>query len=83
MPRVIVNVKLKQEILDPQGKAIFGALVRQGFSDLVDVRQGKQFILNVSGEVTVEIIKNIEFVAQNLLSNPVIEDYSIEVENES
>ena len=79
----MINVHLKSEILDPQGKAVFGALVRQGLTELVDVRQGKQFILNLKGEVTAELLGNIEHLAQNLLSNPVIEDYSIEVKNDS
>ena len=83
MPQILINVHLKPEILDPQGKAVFGALVRQGLAELIDVRQGKQFILNVKSYVTPEILKDIEHLAQNLLSNPVIEDYSIEVKNES
>ena len=83
MAQVVVNVLLKTEILDPQGKAVFGALVRQGLIELIDVRQGKQFILTLNDEVTPDLLKNIEHLAQNLLSNPVIEDYSIEVRNES
>lgn len=83
MPHIVVTVHLKPEILDPQGKAIFGALVRQGLFGLTDVRQGKQFILNVKSDVTPEILKDIEHLAQNLLSNPVIEDYSIEAKNDS
>lgn len=83
MPKVVVNIHLKPEILDPQGKAVFGALVRQGLTELIDVRQGKQFILTLSDKVTPDLLKNIEFLAQNLLSNPVIEDFTIEVKNES
>ena len=83
MYKIIVNVYLKNEILDPQGKAVFGALVRQGLTELIDVRQGKQFILTLNDKVTPDLLKNIEHLAQNLLSNPVIEDYTIEVKNES
>ncbi len=83
MAQVVVNVHLKTEILDPQGNAVFGALVRQGLVELVDVRQGKQFLLNVKSEVTTEILENIESLAQSLLCNSVIEDFSIEVRNES
>ena len=72
MMRLIVNVHLKPEILDPQGKAVFGALVRQGLTELTDLRQGKQFILNMKNEVTPELLQNIEHLAQYLLSNPVI-----------
>ncbi len=83
MAQVVVNVHLKTEILDPQGKAVLGAMVRQGLAELVDVRQGKQFLLTLENEVTPDLLKNIEHLAQNLLCNPVIEDYSIEVRNES
>ena len=79
MAQVFVNVHLKTEILDPQGKAVFGAMVRQDLIELIDVRQGKQFILNIKGDLTPELFIKIENLAQNLLSNPVIEDYSIEV----
>lgn len=83
MPQVLINVHLKPEILDPQGKAVYGALVKQGLTELADVRQGKQFILNFEGEITAEILQKIERLSQNLLRNPVIEDYLIEVINES
>lgn len=83
MPTIYINVHLKNEILDPQGKAVFGALHRQGLTELFDVRQGKQFILEIDGEVTAELLQKVEYLSQNLLSNPIIEDYSIEVKNES
>ncbi len=83
MAQLVVNVHLKTEILDPQGKAVFGALVRQDLIELIDVRQGKQFILNIKGDLTPELFIKIENLAENLLSNPVIEDYSIEVKNDS
>jgi phosphoribosylformylglycinamidine synthase len=74
-----VNVHLKTEILDPQGRAVLGALGRFGLQDVVDVRQGKQFILTIDGEVTDEKLAEIRKVAESLLSNPVIEDFTIEV----
>jgi phosphoribosylformylglycinamidine synthase len=74
-----VNVHLKLEILDPQGRAVLGALGRFGLKDVVDVRQGKQFILTIDGEVTDEKLAEIRKVAESLLSNPVIEDFTIEV----
>lgn len=83
MAEILINVHLKPKILDPQGKAVFAALVRQGLTELVEVRQGKQFTLVFKGEVTTELLENIEFLAQNLLSNPVIEDFTIEEKNES
>jgi len=73
-------VHLKLEILDPQGRAVLGALGRFGLKDVVDVRQGKQFILTIDGEVTDEKLAEIRKVAESLLSNPVIEDFTIEVQ---
>ena len=80
MPRVVVDVMLKPEILDPQGKAISGALPRLGFEGVVDVRQGKRFELELAGEITDERLAEVRNAAETLLSNPVIEDYTIRVE---
>jgi phosphoribosylformylglycinamidine synthase len=76
---VIVQVHLKSEILDPQGRAILGALGRFGLSEVSDVRQGKQFVLTVDGDLTEEKLAKIHKVAETLLSNPVIEDFTVEV----
>jgi phosphoribosylformylglycinamidine synthase subunit PurS len=78
--RVVVSVMPKPEILDPQGKAVHGALPRLGFTGISDVRQGKRFELEVEGEVTEERLTQIHDLAERLLSNPVIEDYQVEVE---
>ncbi|MGH3424375.1 MAG: phosphoribosylformylglycinamidine synthase subunit PurS [Nocardioidaceae bacterium] len=80
MARVVVDVMLKPEILDPQGKAVHGALPRLGFDGIADVRQGKRFELEVDGEVTEERLAEIRTIAETLLSNPVIEDFSVRVE---
>ena len=56
MGRVVVDVMPKPEILDPQGKAVAGALPRLGFDEFADVRQGKRFELEVEGEVTAEVL---------------------------
>jgi phosphoribosylformylglycinamidine synthase len=64
----------KPEILDPQGKAIVGALPRLGFTGFSSVRQGKRFELTVDGEVTDAILAQAREAAETLLSNPVIED---------
>ncbi|WP_427016212.1 phosphoribosylformylglycinamidine synthase subunit PurS [Pseudarthrobacter sp. P1] len=74
MPRIVVDVMLKPEILDPQGKAIVGALPRLGFTEFSAVRQGKRFELTVDGEVTDEILAKAREAAEKMLSNPVIED---------
>jgi phosphoribosylformylglycinamidine synthase subunit PurS len=78
--RVVVDVMLKPEILDPQGKAISGALPRLGFEGVVDVRQGKRFELELAGDITDERLAEVRNAAETLLSNPVIEDYTIRVE---
>ena len=74
MPRIVVDVMPKPEILDPPGKAIVGALPRLGFTSFSSVRQGKRFELTVDGEVTEEILAQARDAAETLLSNPVIED---------
>ncbi len=74
MPRIVVDVMLKPEILDPQGKAIVGALPRLGFTAFSAVRQGKRFELFVDGEVTEEVLTQARAAAETMLSNPVIED---------
>ena len=80
MPRVVVDVMPKPEILDPQGKAVLGALPRLGFAGVTDVRQGKRFELEFEGEMTDEILDEVREMAQTLLSNPVIENYTVSVE---
>jgi phosphoribosylformylglycinamidine synthase len=72
----------KPEILDPQGKAVHGALPRLGFSGIADVRQGKRFELEVDGELTEAKLAEIHALAEKVLSNPVIEDYAIEVDEQ-
>jgi phosphoribosylformylglycinamidine synthase len=72
--RVLVDVVLKPEILDPQGQAIVGALGRLGVEGVTDVRQGKHFELEVEDTVDDETIAKL---ADTLLANPVIENFSI------
>jgi len=75
--RVVVDVMLKPEILDPQGKAVEGALGRLGLAGVTSVRQGKTFTLELDGEVDGARLAQIHELAGSLLSNPVIEDYAI------
>ncbi|MBW8801687.1 MAG: phosphoribosylformylglycinamidine synthase subunit PurS [Streptomyces sp.] len=74
MARVVVDVVLKPEILDPQGQAIVGALGRLGISGVKDVRQGKHFELDVDDSVDDGAIAQL---ADTLLANPVIETFAI------
>lgn len=80
MTRVVVDVMPKPEILDPQGKAVLGALPRLGFDGVIDVRQGKRFELQLDGQVTEERLAEVHRMAETLLSNPVIENYDVRVE---
>jgi phosphoribosylformylglycinamidine synthase PurS subunit len=81
--RVVVDVMPKPEILDPQGKAVLGALPRLGFTGVTDVRQGKRFELEIEGELTDEVVAEVRKMAETLLSNPVIEDFEVHVEEHS
>ena len=75
MPRVIVDVMPKPEILDPQGQAIARALPDLGFDTVTSVRQGKRFEIEVAeGGDPLEVARR---AAEAMLANPVIEDYSI------
>ncbi len=79
MARVVVAVMPKAEILDPQGQAIVGALGRLGHPGISQVRQGKRFELEVDDTVTDDELAE---VAESLLANTVIEDWSITREPE-
>ena len=74
MAKVVVDVMLKPEILDPQGQAIVGALGRLGFGGVSDVRQGKRFELEVDDSIDDDTLAEI---AESLLANTVIEDWSV------
>lgn len=70
----------KPEILDPQGKAVQGALPRLGFSGVTDVRQGKRFEIEIDGDVTDAVLAEVDKIAETILSNPVIENYTVAVD---
>jgi phosphoribosylformylglycinamidine synthase PurS subunit len=79
MARVVVDVMPKPEILDPQGKAVTGALERLGFSGL-SVRQGKRFEIEAEGQLSTERLADIRRAAETLLANTVIESFDVRVE---
>ena len=79
MAIVVVDVTLKPEILDPQGRAVMGALGRMGLTCVTEVRQGKQFVLTIKGEVDDAKLVQINEIASTLLSNPVIEEFTVQV----
>jgi len=74
MPRVVVDVMPKPEILDPQGKAVTGALPRLGYTGISSVRQGKRFELEVDENVDDETLAEL---ARGLLANPAIEQWTV------
>jgi phosphoribosylformylglycinamidine synthase len=74
----IVNIFLKQGVLDPQGKAIHHALDAMNFEGVEDVRMGKQIVLKLSTDNKEEAQKEVEKMAEEILANTVIEDYTIE-----
>ena len=78
MARVVVDVMLKPEILDPQGRAVMGALGRLGLTGVASVRQGKRFEIELDGPVDQATLDDI---AGRLLANTVIEDYTVTVED--
>jgi phosphoribosylformylglycinamidine synthase PurS subunit len=80
MARVVVDVMLKPEILDPQGQAIQGALPTLGVIGITSVRQGKHFEIEVDGEVDEDALGRIRELAGTLLANPVIEDFTVRVQ---
>ncbi|GII66777.1 phosphoribosylformylglycinamidine synthase subunit PurS [Sphaerisporangium krabiense] len=80
MARVIVDVMLKPEILDPQGQAIARALPRLGFSGVAAVRQGKRFEVELDGPADEAALSDVRKMAETLLANTVIEDYAVRVE---
>jgi phosphoribosylformylglycinamidine synthase len=74
MPTIVVDVMPKAELLDPQGKAVSGALARLGVDAFSGVRIGKRFELTVEGEVGDDVLAQARQIADDILSNSVIED---------
>ena len=75
-----VYVTLKPSVLDPQGKAIHHSVVSLGYSTIADVRQGKYFEIELDpGATDAAAREEVERIAGDLLANPVIEDYRVEI----
>jgi phosphoribosylformylglycinamidine synthase subunit PurS len=75
--RMIVEVMLKPEIHDPQGEAIASACRRLGFGQVLGVRQGKRFEVELAGGADEAAVIAITELARDLLSNPVIEEFAL------
>ncbi|MEW2353203.1 phosphoribosylformylglycinamidine synthase subunit PurS [Spirillospora sp. NPDC029432] len=79
MARVVVDVMLKPEILDPQGQAIARKLPQMGFEGVAAVRQGKRFEVELDGPADDEALDRVRKIAETLLANPVIENFEVHV----
>jgi phosphoribosylformylglycinamidine synthase len=80
--KAYVYVSLKKSVLDPQGKTIQGALKKMGYRGLGDVRQGKYFELSLEAGLTRdEAQSEVERIAREVLTNPVIEEYRYSLED--
>jgi len=77
--QAVVNVFLKEGVLDPQGKAAHHALDSLGFSSVTDVRIGKQIIIKLDTDDKVTAEAEVKEMCETLLANTVIEDYTIEI----
>ena len=79
--KAYVYVSLKKSVLDPQGKTIHGALTKIGYKGLHDVRQGKYFEITLNGGISrVEAQAEVEKMAREVLTNPVIEEFTFRIE---
>ena len=79
--RARVYVSLKKSVLDPQGKTIHHSLRNIGFQQITEVRQGKFFEIDFASELTLEEVQTeVEKIAEEVLTNPVIEEFTYEIE---
>ena len=78
--KAFVYVTLKKSVLDPQGKTIQGALKKLGYSSVADVRQGKYFELEITGTDQQQAQAQVERIAREVLTNPVIEEFHYKLE---
>jgi len=78
-----IYVTLKPSVLDPQGKAIHHSVESLGYKDVADIRQGKYFEIALNADLLeAEAKTTAEKIAKDVLANPVIEDYRVEIVND-
>ena len=75
--KISVTVTLKKDVLDPQGKVVKQTLKNMGHNNIQDVRQGKYFEIELKEDDKTKAERIIEEISQKLLSNSIIEDYTI------
>jgi len=80
--KAYVYVTLKRTVLDPQGQAVQSALKKMQYRGVEDVRQGKYFVLTLDDSLDAEAARSeVERIAREVLTNPVIEEFSFRLEN--
>lgn len=79
--KAYVYVSLKKSVLDPQGKTIHGALTKMGYKGVEDIRQGKYFELTLNSASHDEAKAEVERMAREVLTNPVIEEFRYTLED--
>ena len=77
--KVIINISLKEGVLDPEGQAIDNTLRNIGFNDFSNIRTGKQIILNINKTDETEVLAEADEMCKQLLVNTVIENYDINI----
>ena len=77
--QAIVNISLKEGVLDPQGRAISHSLNDLGFNEVGEVRVGKQILLEIDEIDPARLRQRVARMCETLLSNTVIENYSIDI----
>ena len=80
--QVIVNISLKEGVLDPQGRAILHSLNNLGFNEVITVKVGKQILLEIDENDPTRLRQRVARMCETLLSNTVIEDYWIKIPDE-
>jgi phosphoribosylformylglycinamidine synthase, purS protein len=80
--KAVIDVVLKNGVLDPQGKTVEHALKSLGYSGISNVRIGKQIVLDIVENSREKARKELEKMCEDLLANTVIEDYEINLKNE-
>jgi phosphoribosylformylglycinamidine synthase subunit PurS len=78
--KAYVYVSLKKSVLDPQGKTIHNALKKMGYQGVNDVRQGKYFEISLDGVERAQAGAEVERIAREVLTNPIIEEFQYRVE---
>ena len=78
--KAYVYVSLKKSVLDPQGKTIQSALQKMGYGSVGDVRQGKYFEIAIDGIDRAQAEQQVQKIAKDVLTNPVIEEFSYRLE---